>query len=145
MGWRGVGVEAAYLHIFVDMAAHLTAIRIAAGLRTPCIWGRKNAYIRSLGAFISAIIDAQEGIHMTHLILTDVTASISELKRNPMGTVAAGEGSPVAILNRNAPAFYCVPADAYEAMMEKFEDLELNAIADARISQPIIKVTLDEL
>ena len=82
---------------------------------------------------------------MTHLILTDVTASISELKRNPMGTVAAGEGSPVAILNRNAPAFYCVPADAYEAMMERFEDLELNAIADARISQPITKVTFDAL
>lgn len=82
---------------------------------------------------------------MTRLILTDVTASISELKRNPMGTVAAGEGSTVAILNRNAPAFYCVPADAYEAMMEKLEDLELNAIADARSGQRIIKVTLDEL
>jgi antitoxin StbD len=82
---------------------------------------------------------------LTHLILTDVTASISELKRNPMRTVAAGEGLPVAILNRNAPAFYCVPADAYEAMMEKFEDLELNAIADVRISQPITKVTFDEL
>jgi len=82
---------------------------------------------------------------MSHQILTEVTASVSELKRNPMGTVAAGEGFPVAILNRNAPAFYCVPASAYEALMDRIEDLELNAIADARANQPVIKVKLDDL
>lgn len=82
---------------------------------------------------------------MTALILADMTASVSELKRNPMGTVAAGDGAAVAILNRNEPAFYCVPARAYEAMMERLEDAELNAIADARAGQPIVKVTLDEL
>lgn len=82
---------------------------------------------------------------MANLILANVTASVSELKKNPMGTVAAGEGYAVAILNRNAPAFYCVPARAYEAMLEKLEDMELNAIADARTGQPIVKVTLDEL
>lgn len=72
-------------------------------------------------------------------------ASISELKKNPMGTVAAGDGAPVAILNRNEPAFYCVPAPAFEAMMELLEDIELNAIADSRIGEPIIKIRLDEL
>jgi antitoxin StbD len=82
---------------------------------------------------------------MAHQILTETTASVSELKKNPMGTVAAGEGLPVAILNRNAPAFYCVPAKAYEALMERLEDLELNAIANARAKQKFIKVTLDEL
>jgi antitoxin StbD len=82
---------------------------------------------------------------MTSLILAEMTASVSELKKNPMGTVAAGEGSPVAILNRNEPAFYCVPAKAFEAMMERLEDLELNAIAETRKDQPVIKVTLDEL
>lgn len=82
---------------------------------------------------------------MSHQILTEITASVSELKRNPMGTVAAGEGFPVAILNRNAPAFYCVPASAYEALMDRIEDLELNAIADARANQPVIKVNLDDL
>jgi len=82
---------------------------------------------------------------MTHLVLTETTASVSELKRNPMGTVAAGEGAPVAILNRNEPAFYCVPAKAYEALMEKLEDLELNALADSRKDQPVIKVRLDDL
>lgn len=82
---------------------------------------------------------------MAHQILTETAASISELKRNPMGTVAAGEGFPVAILNRNEPAFYCVPARAFEAMMERLEDLELNAIANTRAGQKRMKVTLDEL
>ncbi len=84
---------------------------------------------------------------MSHVILAETTASVSELKRNPMGTVAAGEGFPVAILNRNEPAFYCVPAGAWEALMDRLEDLELNALADARLNdgQAIVKVSLDEL
>lgn len=82
---------------------------------------------------------------MAHNIFSATTASISELKRNPMGTVAAGEGFPVAILNRNAPAFYCIPAKTYEALIDRLEDAELNAIADARVDQKEIKVTLDDL
>jgi antitoxin StbD len=82
---------------------------------------------------------------MTHTVLAETTASVSELKRNPMGTVAAGEGSPVAILNRNEPAFYCVPAKAYEALLNRLEDLELNAFADARQGQAEIEVSLDDL
>jgi antitoxin StbD len=82
---------------------------------------------------------------MASLILAETAASITDLKKDPMRTVAAGEGSPVAILNRNEPAFYCVPAAAYEALMERLEDLELNAIADARKDLPVVKVALDEL
>jgi antitoxin StbD len=82
---------------------------------------------------------------MANTILAETTASVSELKKNPMGTVAAGEGFPVAILNHNEPAFYCIPAKAYEALMDKLEDIELNAIADARKDQPEIVVTLDAL
>jgi len=82
---------------------------------------------------------------MANVILAETTASVSELKKNPMGTVAAGDGFPVAILNRNQPAFYCVPAKAYEALMDRLEDTELNAIADARSGQAEIKVELSEL
>ena len=74
---------------------------------------------------------------MAHHILAATSASVSELKKNPMGTVAAGEGFPVAILNRNEPAFYCVPAKACEAMLDRLEDLELNASADSRDGQAI--------
>src|SRR5260363_115822 len=69
---------------------------------------------------------------MANIILSETTASISELKKNPMGTVAAGEGAPVAILNRNQTAFYCIPPKVYEALIDRLEDIELNAIADAR-------------
>jgi antitoxin StbD len=84
---------------------------------------------------------------MAHIILAETTASVSELKKNPMGTVAAGEGFPVAILNRNEPAFYCVPAKAYEALMDRLEDIELNALAEARLNdgKAIVKVPLDAL
>jgi antitoxin StbD len=84
---------------------------------------------------------------MVHTILASTTASISELKRNPMATVAAGEGLPVAILNRNEPSFYCVPAAAYEALLDRLEDLELNALADARLAagETPVKVSLNDL
>jgi antitoxin StbD len=84
---------------------------------------------------------------MAHLLLASMTASISELKRNPMATVAAGEGRPVAILNRNEPTFYCVPASAYEALLDRLEDFELNALADERLAAGAVplKVGLDEL
>ena len=62
---------------------------------------------------------------MSSHILTEIAASISELKANPMKVVASGEGMPIVVLNRNQPAFYCVPAPAYEAMMELIDDIEL--------------------
>lgn len=37
---------------------------------------------------------------MPNIILSDTSASVSELKK-PMATVNAGDGFPVAILNRN--------------------------------------------
>ncbi len=84
---------------------------------------------------------------MAHRVLAEIAVSISELKRNPMATLAAGNGLPVAVLNRNEPAFYCVPASAYEALMDRLDDLELNALADDRLhdGQQPIKVCLDDL
>jgi antitoxin StbD len=69
---------------------------------------------------------------MTHIVLSQVVASISELKKNPMGTVAAGGGLSVAILNRNEPAFYCVPAKEYEAMMDRLEIWNWRSLPRAR-------------
>ena len=76
-----------------------------------------------------------------------MAVSISEHKKNPMATVAAGEGMAVAVLNRNQPAFYCVPARAYEELMVLVEDLELGRIADARLAdgQEPLRVSLDAL
>ena len=84
---------------------------------------------------------------MAHRVLTETAVSISELKKNPMVTVAAGEGMAVAVLNRNEPAFYCVPAKACEELMDLVEDLELGRMADARLAdgQEPLRVSLDAL
>ena len=50
---------------------------------------------------------------MTTRILTEAAASISELKANPMKVALSAHGEAIAILNRNEPAFYCIPAETY--------------------------------
>jgi len=82
---------------------------------------------------------------MTYPVLTDIVASISELKANPMKVVASGDGMPIAVLNRNEPAFYCVPAAAYEAMMELIDDMALLKIVKERQNEEAIAVSLDDL
>ncbi|HNE25862.1 MAG TPA: type II toxin-antitoxin system Phd/YefM family antitoxin [Pseudomonadales bacterium] len=82
---------------------------------------------------------------MTYQMLTETAASISELKTNPMKVVASAHGMPVAVLNRNAPAFYCVPAAAYEAMMELIDDTELLKIVKERQHENSVRVSLDDL
>ncbi|TBW09524.1 hypothetical protein E0E50_11750 [Azotobacter chroococcum subsp. isscasi] len=62
---------------------------------------------------------------MPHPMLANVVASITEFKKDPVGTVEAGYGEVVAVLNRNEPAFYCVPAARYEALLDYIDDLEL--------------------
>ncbi|AYJ96673.1 MULTISPECIES: type II toxin-antitoxin system Phd/YefM family antitoxin [Enterobacteriaceae] len=81
---------------------------------------------------------------MPHIILSDTTASVSELKKNPMATVSAGDGFPVAILNRNQPAFYCVPAELYEKMLDALDDQELIKLVAERSNQPLFDVDLDK-
>ena len=82
---------------------------------------------------------------MANRVLSDFTASVTELKRNPMGTAASGDGATVAILNRNALAFYCLPAGEYHAMADRLDDLELSALAEARRDGPFVEVELSEL
>ena len=81
---------------------------------------------------------------MPHTILSDTSASVSELKKNPMATVNAGEGYPVAILNRNQPAFYCVPAELYEQILDALDDNELVKLVNQRSQQKLIDVDLDD-
>ncbi|MEW5291461.1 antitoxin [Erwinia papayae] len=60
-----------------------------------------------------------------------------------MATVGAGQGFPVAILNRNQPAFYCVPAELYEKMLDTLDEQELTRLVSERSNQPLIDVDLD--
>ena len=82
---------------------------------------------------------------MNNIIHSRFVASVSDLKKNPMEVVNNGFGEAVAILNRNNPAFYCVPADMYEQMMDLIEDKELLKLAKQVEDEPNIKVSINDL
>ncbi|EPO2959843.1 TPA: type II toxin-antitoxin system Phd/YefM family antitoxin [Vibrio parahaemolyticus] len=82
---------------------------------------------------------------MIRPILADNATSITELKKNPMAVIEQADGFPVAVLNRNQPAFYCVPADAYELLMDKLEDIELAQLVEDRREQEEIEVNINDL
>jgi antitoxin StbD len=82
---------------------------------------------------------------MTTRILADVAASITEFKANPMKVASSAYGEAVAILNRNEPAFYCVPAEAYELLMDRVEDLELLSRTTERENEETISVNIHDL
>ncbi|MFM5878526.1 plasmid stabilization protein [Aeromonas sanarellii] len=71
---------------------------------------------------------------MSNQTLSATVASITELKRNPMGILKKGDGSAVAILNRHKLAFYCVPPELFAYYVELAEDAALNHIADVRMT-----------
>ncbi|MBA2593830.1 MAG: type II toxin-antitoxin system prevent-host-death family antitoxin [Pseudomonadota bacterium] len=79
------------------------------------------------------------------MVYADASVSITELKKNPSAIIEQAEGFPVAILNHNKPAAYLVPAAAFEALLDKLEDVELAAIVKAREGQAEVEVSLDDL
>ena len=85
-----------------------------------------------------------EGLDMQS-VLADVAVSVSELKKNPSGVMAGAGGMPVAVLNHNRVMGYMVPAELYEQMMERLDDLELVEIAKARSGEKAVPVSLDDL
>lgn len=82
---------------------------------------------------------------MIEPILAPAGVSISDLKKNPSAVIEAAEGFPVAVLNRNVPAAYLIPAKAWEALMDRLEDIELAEIVRERMGQEEIEVSLDDL
>ena len=82
---------------------------------------------------------------MTYQVLCSVVASITDLKKNPMKTAMAGNGSPVAILCRHKPAFYIVSPELFDYFHNLAEDEELNRIADERMQEPdLIDIDADD-
>jgi antitoxin StbD len=82
---------------------------------------------------------------MTNFILSDRFAIVTELKKNPMLSVATREGFSMVISNRSESVFYCVPVRDCTALIDYLEDLELNAIVDSRKGQATVRVSLDDL
>jgi len=83
----------------------------------------------------------------TKSVLSTCSASIAELRHDPVAVLSAADGAPVAILNHDEPAAYLVPAATYEWLMERLEDAELAEIVRERQPQigNAVEVDLDEL
>jgi antitoxin StbD len=80
-------------------------------------------------------------------ILAELSASITELKKNPTALIKQAGTRPIAILNHNRPSAYLVPARAFEVLMDLLEDVELARIIEDRRAEmdEAVEVTLDEL
>lgn len=78
-------------------------------------------------------------------VLAEKVISVSELKKNPSAVIGGADGGPVAVLNHNRVMGYLVPAEVYEAMIERLEDLELAEIVRARAGEQPVPVSLDDL
>ena len=78
-------------------------------------------------------------------IHSNITVSVTELKRNFANVLATAKDAPVAVLNHNKPEAYLLSAKHYEGILGILEDLEDRKIVEKRENGPFVKVTLDEL
>jgi antitoxin StbD len=75
----------------------------------------------------------------------NLAVSVSDLKKSPSAVLAGAEGQAVAVLNHNRVMAYMVPADAYEAMIERLDDLAIADVVRSRADEVPLRVTLDDL
>ena len=78
-------------------------------------------------------------------IHTDITVSVTELKRNFAHVLASAQNKPIAVLNHNKPEAYLLSAHHYEKLMELLEDMQDRHIVEERIAGPFVEVSIDEL
>ena len=74
-----------------------------------------------------------------------VAVSVSDLKKSPSAVMEDAAGETVAVLNHNGVMAYMVPAAAYEAMVERLDDLALAETIRSRADETPVRVSLDEL
>jgi len=80
-------------------------------------------------------------------VLSEFTASITELKKSPTKLLEEAGNEVVAILNHNKPSAYLVPSQQYEKLMDIVDDYYLSIEVKKRLeeNETAIKVSLDEL
>ena len=74
-----------------------------------------------------------------------LSASISDLRKSPSSLVKDANGEAVAILNHNRVMAYLVPAETYELILDRLDDLALVEIAKQRASEKAELVDIDDL
>jgi antitoxin StbD len=80
-------------------------------------------------------------------ILSNYTASISELKKSPTKILKEAGNESVAILNHNIASAYLVPSKVYEKLMDIVEDYHLSKIVQERLDdkEEPIRVNIDDI
>ena len=81
----------------------------------------------------------------THAIYAQTTVSMTDLRRNPSGILEDAGDTPVAVLNHNRPAAYLLSAKAYEALLDRLDDVELTKTVRQRQGGKRVRVSLDDL
>ena len=82
-----------------------------------------------------------------HQSLSDLSVSISALKKNPSALLSQANGAPIAILNHNKPAAYLVSAATWEALLDRLEEVDLSKLVERRRRSKAraVTVSLDDL
>jgi len=80
-------------------------------------------------------------------VLSELTVSMSDFKKNPARILREAGKQPVAVLNHNKTAFYMIAPDLYEDLLESVYDREIGPLIQARRSQiaDAVEVDIDEL
>ncbi len=80
-------------------------------------------------------------------ILSNYSASITELKKSPTQLLKESGEEAIAILNHNVPSAYLVPSALYEKMIDIIDDYYLSQEVEKALEdkETSIKVNLDEL
>ena len=78
-------------------------------------------------------------------ILADTAASLTDFRKDPIGTLHEYGGETVVILDHNAPVFYAVPAERYEAMLEMIDDTHLAETVRTRQGALAVRADIDAL
>ncbi|MFA5233449.1 MAG: type II toxin-antitoxin system Phd/YefM family antitoxin [Sulfurimonas sp.] len=80
-------------------------------------------------------------------ILSNYTASITELKKSPTQLLKDAGNEAVAILNHNVASAYLVPSELYEKMIDIIDDYYLAKEVQERLNdgEKSFRVNIDEL
>lgn len=80
-------------------------------------------------------------------ILSNYTASITELKKSPTKLLEEAGNEVIAILNHNVPSAYLVPSAYYEKIMDIVDDYYLAKEVQERLhdGEKPIRVNIDDL
>ena len=69
------------------------------------------------------------------------------MKTGVQALINKADGEIIALLNRNKPTAYIVPAETYERLMDFAEDIELGRIIEDRKAEKAdaVEISIDEL